>query len=66
MLEIRDIISIVCLCIGLFFCLTTTIGLYRLPDFYSRCHTAVKQWPCSLCVSALSFSPVLPFYPLRS
>ena len=40
MLEIRDIISIVCLCIGLFFCLTTTIGLYRLPDFYSRCHTA--------------------------
>lgn len=55
MLEIRDIISIVCLCIGLFFCLTTTIGLYRLPDFYSRCHTAGNSETMAMLFMCVGF-----------
>lgn len=37
-----DIISAVLIVAGLFFFLTTTIGIIRFPDFYSRMHAAGK------------------------
>ncbi|MHB1341689.1 MAG: monovalent cation/H(+) antiporter subunit G [Coriobacteriia bacterium] len=35
-------ISIVLACIGAFFFLVGTLGILRLPDFYSRTHAATK------------------------
>ena len=37
-----DIIVMVLLSIGFFFFITTTIGIIRFPDFYSRMHAAGK------------------------
>ncbi|RAP27352.1 sodium:proton antiporter [Candidatus Marinamargulisbacteria bacterium SCGC AG-333-B06] len=36
------ILSIIFILLGLFFFLGTTIGMLRLPDFYSRAHAAGK------------------------
>jgi len=37
-----DIVVVILLVIGLLFFFATTIGLLRLPDFYSRMHAAGK------------------------
>ena len=37
-----EIISYVLIAMGLFFFTTTTIGILRFPDFYSRMHAAGK------------------------
>lgn len=37
-----DILTIILVSGGLFFFLTTTIGILRFPDFYSRMHAAGK------------------------
>lgn len=55
MLTIREIISILFLFAGLFFCLTTTLGLYRLPDFYSRCHTSGNSETMGLLLAGIGF-----------
>ena len=34
--------AILCVCAGLFFMLTGSIGLLRLPDFFSRTHATSK------------------------
>jgi multicomponent Na+:H+ antiporter subunit G len=41
-MPIGDIISILFIVAGLFFFTTATIGLLRLPDFYSRLHATGK------------------------
>ena len=37
---IRDLLSIVSISAGLFFVLAGTLGVLRLPDFYTRLHAA--------------------------
>ena len=37
---IRDLLSIVSISAGLFFVLSGTLGVLRLPDFYTRLHAA--------------------------
>lgn len=37
---IRDLVSIVSISAGLFFVLAGTLGVLRLPDFYTRLHAA--------------------------
>lgn len=38
-----EILAILLICTGLFFYLTGTIGLLRLPDFYARMHATGKS-----------------------
>lgn len=38
-----DVLVLVLLVAGLFFLLVSTVGLIRLPDFYSRTHAAAKS-----------------------
>lgn len=38
-----EILAILLICAGLFFYLTGTIGLLRLPDFYARMHATGKS-----------------------
>ena len=38
-----DVLVLVLLGAGLFFLLVSTVGLIRLPDFYSRAHAAAKS-----------------------
>ncbi len=35
-----DIVSLILLCAGSFFCITAGVGLMRMPDFYTRAHAA--------------------------
>jgi multicomponent Na+:H+ antiporter subunit G len=42
MTAITDIIAIFLICFGLAFLLLGAVGLFRLPDFYSRMHAAGK------------------------
>lgn len=39
----NDIVTAVCLAIGVFFALTGGLGILRMPDFYSRLHPAGKS-----------------------
>lgn len=42
MSELRDVVASVLLLVGLFFTLVGSIGLVRLPDFYTRMHAPTK------------------------
>ena len=42
MTEILNIISVVCLIVGLLFFMGTAVGLLRFPDFFTRMHAASK------------------------
>jgi len=37
-----DLLTLVSLAIGLFFMSIGALGIFRLPDFYNRCHAATK------------------------
>ena len=37
-----NLFVVICLCIGFFFFLGGTVGIIRMPDFYSRLHPAGK------------------------
>lgn len=37
---VLDLISLILLCAGSFFCITAGVGLIRMPDFYTRAHAA--------------------------
>lgn len=56
MLTIREIISVCFLFAGIFFCLTTTIGVFRLPDFYTRCHTSGNSETMGLLLTCVGFA----------
>ncbi len=43
MTDIQIIISILFVCFGIFLMLVGSIGIIRLPDFYSRTHSASKN-----------------------
>lgn len=43
MADIQNIISIVFIVAGMFFILTASVGIIRLPDFYSRTHATSKS-----------------------
>ena len=42
-MNLYDILGIVIVCSGIFFLLVGSIGLLRLPDFYSRAHATGKS-----------------------
>lgn len=35
-----DVVSLILLVLGSFFCITAGVGLIRMPDFYTRAHSA--------------------------
>ncbi|SMO37708.1 monovalent cation/H(+) antiporter subunit G [Gracilimonas mengyeensis] len=43
MTDITSILSIICIVAGIFFLLIGSIGIIRLPDFYSRTHATSKS-----------------------
>ena len=43
MMELQNIISILFVTIGIIFMLVGSIGIVRLPDFYSRTHSVSKS-----------------------
>jgi multicomponent Na+:H+ antiporter subunit G len=43
MIELQNILSILFVVIGIFFMLVGSIGILRLPDFYSRTHSVSKS-----------------------
>lgn len=43
MIEVQNIISILFVLIGIIFMLVGSIGIIRLPDFYSRTHAVSKS-----------------------
>ena len=55
MLTVREIISACFLFAGLFFCVITSIGISRLPDFYSRCHTSGNSETIGLLLTCTGF-----------
>lgn len=40
--SVADVIAVVCLLLGAFFCLTAGVGLVRFPDVLSRMHAGTK------------------------
>lgn len=56
MLTIREIVSVCFLLSGIFFCLTTAIGMFRLPDFYTRCHTSGNSETMGLLLTCIGFA----------
>lgn len=42
LLNILNILSLICIGIGLFFMVVGAVGLIRLPDFYTRAHASGK------------------------
>ena len=55
MIMIRDIISACFLFGGLFLCITTTVGMFRFPDFYSRCHASGNSETMGLLLTCVGF-----------
>ncbi len=53
--EIREIISACFLFAGLLFCIITAVGILRLPDFYSRCHTSGNSETLGLLLACIGF-----------
>lgn len=37
---IREILTDICLLIGMAFCIASIVGMIRMPDYYSRCHAS--------------------------
>ncbi|MFC1669500.1 monovalent cation/H(+) antiporter subunit G [Spirochaetota bacterium] len=58
---VLNILSIIFLAGGLFFFLTATIGLLRLPDFFTRLHATGKGDTLAVFLSLLGFSFYLGF-----
>ena len=40
MQTVLNVISAICLMGGVFCCLSSVVGYYRFPDFYTRCHVS--------------------------
>lgn len=55
MLTVREIISILFLLAGTCFCLTSIVGYYRLPDFYTRCHASGNSETMGLLLVGVGF-----------
>jgi len=51
-----EIIAILLICAGTFFYLTGTVGLLRLPDFYSRMHATGKSDTLGTLLSLLGLA----------
>lgn len=43
MMDIQNILTIVLICAGIFFMFVGSVGVIRLPDFYSRTHAVSKS-----------------------
>jgi multicomponent Na+:H+ antiporter subunit G len=43
MMEIQSILTIICISAGIFFMFVGSVGVIRLPDFYSRTHAVSKS-----------------------
>ena len=51
-----EILTILLICAGTFFFLTGTVGLLRLPDFYSRMHATGKSDTLGTLLSLLGLA----------
>jgi len=62
-MTVLSILTIILMLLGLFFFLAGTIGLLRLPDFYSRLHAAGKcdSLAAVLMISGLAIYNLEPF-----
>lgn len=61
---IRDIVSACFLFGGMFLCLSTVIGMHRLPDFYTRCHASGVSETLGLLLTCVGFIIQAGFTPL--
>lgn len=53
MIELRIIIAYLLMAMGVFFALTTVIGIFRFPDLYTRIHAStVSSTMSALCTTA--------------
>lgn len=43
MMDIQNILTVVFICAGIFFMFVGSVGVIRLPDFYSRTHAVSKS-----------------------
>jgi|GEM_PF-257358 len=59
-MSINDIIVSFFLVVGIFFIITGTVGLLRLPDFYNRIHAPTKA--TTLGVSSIILGAIIHFY----
>lgn len=59
-MSIHEIIVSIFLLVGIFFIITGTVGLLRLPDFYNRIHAPTKA--TTLGVSSVILGAVIYFY----
>ena len=42
MIDIREIIAVIMIALGILFLVISAVGMLRLPDFYSRLHASGK------------------------
>lgn len=54
-ITLKTVLSAIFLFAGLFFCLTTTIGIIRFPDFYTRCHVSGNSETLALLLVSIGF-----------
>ncbi|MCR5665511.1 MAG: monovalent cation/H(+) antiporter subunit G [Eubacterium sp.] len=52
---IQDIIAAAFMAFGIFFCVASLIGYYRLPDFYARMHASGNSETIALLLIAVGF-----------
>ncbi len=50
---VADAVGLACLAVGAVMCLTSAIGLLRLPDLYARMHAATKPQALGLMLAML-------------
>ncbi|SDB23507.1 monovalent cation/H(+) antiporter subunit G [Eubacterium oxidoreducens] len=52
---IQEIIAAFFMALGIFFCVASLIGYYRLPDFYARMHASGNSETIALLLIAIGF-----------
>jgi multicomponent Na+:H+ antiporter subunit G len=59
-LWILDVVKVLCVLIGVFFIVVASVGVLRLPDFYSRIHAPTKAATLGLFFLLIAMSIAIP------
>jgi len=55
MIDIREIIAVIMIALGLLFLVISAVGMLRLPDFYSRLHASGNSETLGMMLTLLGF-----------
>ena len=55
MIDIREIIAVIMIALGILFLVISAVGMLRLPDFYSRLHASGNSETLGMMLMLLGF-----------